>query len=100
MLAHPAHQEPLGRVLLEAAGHRTPVVATDVGGTPEIFGESGAVLVPKADSHALAVGLKRVLTNAALSRCLTEEAASRVQTLFGTEMHREAVLEVYRSSLN
>ena len=100
MLIHPAYQEPLGRVLLEAAALGTPVIATDVGGTPEIFGKSGAVLVPKADSHAMAEGLSRVLKEPEFSRCLTKEAASRVQTLFGTERHREAVLDLYRSILN
>ena len=100
VLTHPAYQEPLGRVLLEAAALGTPVIATDVGGTPEIFGESGAVLVPKADSHAMAEGLSRVLKEPEFSRCLTKEAASRVQTLFGTERHREAVLDLYRSILN
>ncbi len=100
VLAHPAHQEPLGRVLLEAAAHRTPVVATAVGGTQEIFGESGAVLVPKADSRAMADGLSQVLKEPEFSRCLTEEAASRAQTLFGTESHREAVLDVYRRSVD
>ena len=36
-LVHAARQEPLGRVLLEAAACGTAVVATDVGGTREIF---------------------------------------------------------------
>ena len=37
LLVHPARQEPLGRVLLEAAAAGVAVIATDVGGTPEIF---------------------------------------------------------------
>ena len=41
LLVHPARQEPLGRVLLEAAAAGVAVVATDVGGTREIF-PSGA----------------------------------------------------------
>lgn len=40
LLLHPARQEPLGRVLLEAAACEIPVVATDVGGTSEIFPDS------------------------------------------------------------
>jgi glycosyltransferase involved in cell wall biosynthesis len=39
ILAHPARQEPLGRVLLEAAACGVAVVATEVGGTGEIFPE-------------------------------------------------------------
>ena len=37
LLVHAARQEPLGRVLLEAAASGLPVVATEVGGTGEIF---------------------------------------------------------------
>ena len=37
ILLHPARQEPLGRVLLEAASLGTPIVSTHVGGTPEIL---------------------------------------------------------------
>jgi glycosyltransferase involved in cell wall biosynthesis len=37
LLVHAARQEPLGRVLLEAAASAVPVIATAVGGTAEIF---------------------------------------------------------------
>ena len=37
LLIHTARQEPLGRVLLEAASVGLPIVATDVGGTAEIL---------------------------------------------------------------
>ncbi len=38
LLVHAARQEPLGRILLEAAATGLPIVATRVGGTEEIFG--------------------------------------------------------------
>jgi glycosyltransferase involved in cell wall biosynthesis len=37
MLLHPARQEPLGRVLLEASASGLPIVTTEVGGSPEIL---------------------------------------------------------------
>ena len=37
ILIHPANQEPLGRVLLEAAATGLPIVTTNVGGSPEIL---------------------------------------------------------------
>ena len=56
LLVHPAKQEPLGRVLLEAFASGLPVVSTHVGGTPEIFEglESGRWLAPPGDSQRLA----------------------------------------------
>ena len=48
LLVHPARQEPLGRVLLEAAAAGIAVVTTTVGGTREIFppDRNAAILVP------------------------------------------------------
>lgn len=37
ILVHPARQEPLGRVLLEAAASGLPIITTRVGGSPEIL---------------------------------------------------------------
>jgi len=64
MLVHPAHQEPFGRVLLEAAACGVPVVATNVGGTAEIVvdGETG-LLVPSRDSQALAFAVNELLAD-------------------------------------
>ena len=53
LLVHTAVQEPLGRVLLEAAASGLAVVATDVGGTREIFPENSMasiVAVEPSDS--------------------------------------------------
>ncbi|MEK6236582.1 MAG: glycosyltransferase family 4 protein, partial [Planctomycetales bacterium] len=67
LLVHPARQEPLGRVLLEAAAVGLPIAATDVGGTREILGSdyndqaSGdrALLVPANDPDALRAAILR-----------------------------------------
>jgi len=63
VLCHAARQEPLGRVLLEAAASGTPVVATDVGGTREIFphASSAAELVPVDDPISLTVAITSLL---------------------------------------
>lgn len=68
LLVHPAKQEPLGRVLLEAMASGLPVVATDVGGTREII-EDGVTgrLVPPGDAPALATAIQEVLANESLS---------------------------------
>ncbi len=56
VLVHPARQEPLGRVLLEALATGLPAVATDVGGTQEIYRglEEYELLCPPDDPPALA----------------------------------------------
>ncbi len=57
----PSRSEGMGCVLLEAMGCGTPVVASRVGGIPEVVPEESGILVPASDSPALAVALKAAL---------------------------------------
>jgi len=58
----PSSNEGLPRVILEAMAASVPVVATNVGGNPElvIAGQTG-ILVPPQDPDALAAAVERVL---------------------------------------
>lgn len=78
LLIHPAHQEPYGRVLLEAAACGVPVVATSVGGTSEIVvdGETGR-LVPPGDSSALARAVSGLLADEEARRRMSLAARDR-----------------------
>jgi glycosyltransferase involved in cell wall biosynthesis len=63
--------EGLGVVLLEAMSYRVPVVASNLGGITDIVthGETG-LLVPPADTTALADALERLAADAALAERL------------------------------
>jgi glycosyltransferase involved in cell wall biosynthesis len=62
LLVHPANQEPYGRVLLEAAACGVPVIATSVGGTPEIvLDQTTGWLVPPRDPATLAAAVVELL---------------------------------------
>lgn len=69
LLVHPANQEPFGRVLLEASAAGVPIVATNVGGTPEIVldGITGRLIPPK-NPTALAHAVIKSLTDKSESR--------------------------------
>lgn len=63
----PSLTEALPTVLIEAAGCARPVVATTVGGTPEVVADgTTGLLVPPADARALADALLLLLGDAAL----------------------------------
>jgi spore coat protein SA len=55
--------EPFGMVNVEAMATALPVVATRVGGVPEIFRNGGAVLVPGGSPPALAAALEMLVHN-------------------------------------
>lgn len=79
----PSRAEPFGIAILEAGAYRLPVVATRVGGIPEIVtdGESGLLVEPD-DAAALAAALDRVLSDADRARVLGERLYQRVAGSF------------------
>ncbi len=83
-LVHAARQEPLGRVLLEAAACGLPVVATDVGGTREIFptAADGGLLVAADDADALASAWERLLGDGSLHARLSTGGRKRAAEQF------------------
>lgn len=62
VLCHPSLADGMPNAIIEALAAGTPVVASDVGGIPEVItdGQSG-LLVPPADLGRLAAGINRLL---------------------------------------
>ena len=86
LLVHPARQEPLGRVLLEAAACELPVIATDVGGTSEIFqDEQSGILVPPDNIDALVNGIRAAFNDWSQCKSRAVVAADRIRLTFGIE---------------
>ena len=101
LLVHPARQEPLGRVLLEAAAAGVPIVATDVGGTREIFPpESGAArLVPVDDPERLADDVVQLLQDQVQREQLGVAARDRAETQFDLKRASRGLIEQYQEVL-
>lgn len=57
----PSYREGCPNVVIEALASGRPVVATDVGGIPELMDEASGQMVPAHDAEALAAALDRVL---------------------------------------
>jgi glycogen(starch) synthase len=78
VLVLPSAYEEMGSVLTEALASGLPVVASDVGGIPEVVrhGETG-LLVPPGDVDALAAALDRLAADPALRARLSAGARAR-----------------------
>jgi glycosyltransferase involved in cell wall biosynthesis len=96
VVALPSWTEGLPIVLLEAMAHARPVVATPVGGTPELVtdGETG-LLVPTRDPEALAAALRRLLDDPELARRLGEAGRARVADRFTASEQARRILAIY-----
>lgn len=80
LVAQPSISEALGNTILEAMAAKKPMVATAVGGIPELIrdGERG-LLVPPRDPPALAQAIKRLLSDPALAKRLAGAAREWVE---------------------
>ena len=96
LLVHPARQEPLGRVLLEAAAIGLPIIATDVGGTREIFPNGEAILFERDNTVQLASQLMALHDDSEHRIRLATAGHNRIKQSFSLEESVNGILSVYR----
>jgi glycosyltransferase involved in cell wall biosynthesis len=86
VLAHPARRDPFPLALLEGMALERPIVASAVGGIPEMIedGVSG-VLVPPDDTGALARALVALLRDPAGRARIGRAARARLETRFSLD---------------
>ena len=89
--------EGLGVVLIEAMELGLPIVASNVGGIPDVVidGESG-ILVPEKDPVALADAFKRLASDSSLVEKLLAGARKRIDECFTWDGIIERQVEVYK----
>jgi len=102
LLVHPSRQEPLGRVLLEAAASGVAVVATDVGGSREIFPPhcKAARLVPPDDPQALAAAVLELAQSEPLRTRLGAAARRRAEQAFDAGRAAARLVAHYEEVMN
>jgi starch synthase len=100
VFACPSIYEPFGLINLEAMACGTPVVASRVGGIPEVVvdGETGWLVEP-GDPAALAEALRRALADPERARRMGEAGRRRVEAHFSWDRIAERTLEVYRQAI-
>lgn len=100
LMALPSHSEGSPNVVLEAMAAGVPIVATAVGGVPEILtdGET-AVLVPARNPAALAGGIERVLNDATLREHIAANAQRLASSEYTKEAHHRSLISMYEEVL-
>jgi glycosyltransferase involved in cell wall biosynthesis len=92
----PSHREAQGLSILEAMALSRPVVASDVGGIPEMI-EDGitGLLVPHDQPEALAAAIVRLLTDHAYADTIAKAGHDLVHDRFCIELMVRAIEEIY-----
>jgi glycosyltransferase involved in cell wall biosynthesis len=94
----PSLSEGLPNVLLEAMLHRKAVVATAVGGIPEVIPSVlSSLLVSPGDLGALARGMIRCLRDPALRLTYGELGGDHVRQHFSPARRAQQMVDLYRS---
>lgn len=110
----PSVYEPFGIINLEAMACRTPVVASNVGGIPEVVvpGETGLLvdlvlrpgtfdpIDPEGFSASLAAAINRVGMDPALQRTFGERGRARVEAHFSWDAIAEKTIDLYRQVID
>lgn len=86
--------EPFGRVVAEAVMYDCPVVASNVGGIPELINHGTGVLVPPGDVTALAEAIASLITNRARS-----ETKPFIRQRFSPDRIARLVLNIVKTTM-
>lgn len=91
-----SHRDPSPLVIPEAREAGCAIIASDVDGIPEALdkGQAG-ILVPPANSNALATALKQLLTDATFLQKWKKQSKNNLEWLAVSRVNQET-LEVYR----
>jgi glycosyltransferase involved in cell wall biosynthesis len=86
-------------IVLEAAAACVPMVATAVGGIPEIFRAQSDRLVPAGDPAALADAMERLDSDPGLRRTEADALRETVRAVHTVEAMAASVEAAYREAL-
>jgi glycosyltransferase involved in cell wall biosynthesis len=92
-----SRNESLPYVVLEAAASAKPLIATKVGGIPEIYGPLTNTLVPPENAPALAEAIARSLDNPTDTQANAKTISDRVATSFSLDAMVDGVLAGYEA---
>lgn len=99
VVVHPSHADALPTALIHAQAASRPVVATRVGGVPEIVTPDTGRLVPVGDVASLAAALAEVVADPTLRARLGAAGRARYETEFRADRWARTLHELYRGLL-
>jgi glycosyltransferase involved in cell wall biosynthesis len=99
LMVAPSRNESLPYIILETAAAAVPLITTNVGGIPEVFGPQSARLVPPGNAAALAAAIRTALGDPAAMRNQTLTLQARVKAEFSADVMTDGVLDAYVAAL-
>jgi glycosyltransferase involved in cell wall biosynthesis len=97
VLLHPSHFDALPTTLLESLAAGTPIVASAVGGIPEIVddGETGVLIAPPPSGEAIAHALEPLLADRLLRARMGVAARAAFEARFSAARWAQRLRAAY-----
>lgn len=92
----PSFTEGTPNSIVEAMACGKPIIASDVGGIPDMIGDDSGILVPAGDMKALAEAIVRLAQDAELRHRMGAAAKVRYQKFFSPKVVVPLMVETYR----
>jgi glycosyltransferase involved in cell wall biosynthesis len=86
-------------IVLEAAAAGVPMIASQVGGIPEIFGSDLGSLVAPGDPEVLARAISQAMQDRGARHSASLRLKTRLRALFSADAMTDAILAAYREAL-
>jgi glycosyltransferase involved in cell wall biosynthesis len=91
----PSLTEGTPNVIIEAMAHEKPIIATAVGGVPDLVTEDVGRLVPPDDSRALAAAMTQMAVDIEMRRRMGAAARRKYEQLFSPAAVLPVLLDLY-----
>jgi glycosyltransferase involved in cell wall biosynthesis len=91
----PSLTEGTPNVIIEAMAHGKPIIATAVGGVPDLVTDDVGILVPVDDTEALAAAMVRLARDSGLRQRMGTAARKRYEQLFTPEAVLPVLIDFY-----
>lgn len=99
LFVFPSLNEGLGSILFDVMQSNVPIIASDVGGIPDIVqNEKNGILVPAKESEAIYKGIERLYHDADLRKKLSNEAFKNIEN-FSFEKMTDRYENIYKEIL-
>jgi L-malate glycosyltransferase len=99
VLLVPSVEEPFGRTVAEAMAAGTPVIATTVGGPPEIIEDTlTGLLAPPGEPDQWARAITSVLDDPEGAHAMSERVRAVALARFDEHLHAERMLEIFEAA--
>ena len=95
----PSRAESMPYIVLETIAAGRPLIATRVGGIPEIYGDESGRLIPPGNVDALATAMAAALAAPEAAEAAADGLRSRILSAFSVATMASAIETVYRSAI-